>query len=435
MLRIRFLALLSFLLGAASARAGLTEYLNKDEPAFAWKVQDKKELDDGTIYTIRLVSQTWQKLDWEHDLVVYAPKGVQPTATMLLWNTGGKSDITNAVLGMHLARTIKSPVAFLFGIPNQPLFGGKREDALIAETFVKYLETKDESWPLLFPMTKSVIKSMDALQAFARQEWKFDLEKFVVSGASKRGWTSWLTGASGDPRVKAIAPLVIDTLNMTEQLPHQLKSYGKPSQMIHDYVDRKLVPIPDTTEGRKLWTMVDPWVYREQLKLPKLIVNGANDPYWTQDALNLYWDDLKGDKWILYVPNAGHGLDQLCEDGKKNRDRAVGTLCAFIRSQITDKPLPRMTWKHEDVEGECRLTVTSDPPAKSARLWLADSATRDFRQSKWSEKVADRKQGVVSGSVGKPKEGYRVFLAECEYDFDGITCYLSSQVRIVEAKK
>jgi hypothetical protein len=34
-----------------------------------------------------------------------------------------------------------------------------------------------------------------------------------------------------------------------------------------------------------------------------MIINGANDPYWTIDALNFCWDDLKTDMWVLYVPN------------------------------------------------------------------------------------------------------------------------------------
>src|SRR5439155_1255709 len=140
-------------------------------------------------------------------------------------------------------------------------------------------------------------------QVWQGGEWKVEVRRFVVSGGSKRGWTTWLTGAS-DARVKAIAPLVIDTLNMKAQMDHQLKSYGKYSLMIRDYTNRGLVPMPKTEEAVKLWQMVDPYFYRDQLKMPTLIVNGANDPYWTVDALNLYWDGLKGEKWVLYVPNA-----------------------------------------------------------------------------------------------------------------------------------
>src|SRR5262249_55112259 len=160
-------------------------------------------------------------------------------------------------------------------------------------TFVRYLESKDGTWPLLFPMVKSVVSAMDALQAFAKEEWKFDVNSFIITGASKRGWTTWLTAATGEKRVKAIAPFVIATLNMPEHAKNQVKAFGKPSEMIKDYTERNLVPIPDTPEAKKLWTMIDPWVYREKLTVPKLLVNGTNDPYWPLDALNSYWNDLK----------------------------------------------------------------------------------------------------------------------------------------------
>jgi PhoPQ-activated pathogenicity-related protein len=71
--------------------------------------------------------------------------------------------------------------------------------------------------------------------------------------------------------VKAIAPLVIDTLNMPAQMKGQVAAFGKPSEMIKDYTERKLVPIPDTPEAQKLWRMIDPYVYRDKLTLPKLI--------------------------------------------------------------------------------------------------------------------------------------------------------------------
>ena len=37
--------------------------------------------------------------------------------------------------------------------------------------------------------------------------------------------------------------------------------------------------------------MVDPFTYRERLVKPKLLINGANDRYWTLDALDTFLAD------------------------------------------------------------------------------------------------------------------------------------------------
>src|SRR4051794_31688300 len=157
---------------STTARADLPAYVAKSDSSFAWQMKGKADSPLGTVYDLHLVSQVWQGIKWEHQLQVYLPKGVSPGASMFLYNQGGKANPGSVAFGMDLARRMGAPVAILYGIPNQPLFGGKTEDALIAETFVKYLETKDPSWPLLFPMAKSLVRAMDALQAFARQEWK-----------------------------------------------------------------------------------------------------------------------------------------------------------------------------------------------------------------------------------------------------------------------
>jgi PhoPQ-activated pathogenicity-related protein len=409
-------------------RADLLKYVQSPEPEFSWKIENRIARGGGTIYDIKLVSQVWQGIKWTHQLQVYQPKGVAPQATMLVYNTGGKADTGNMILGMDMAAKTHSPVAILYGIPNQPLFDGKTEDGLIAETFVRYLATSDGSWPLLFPMVKSVVKAMDALQEFSKQEWKQPLESFIISGASKRGWTTWLTGAA-DPRVKAIAPLVIDTLNMLTQMEHQKRSFGAYSEQIADYTERGLVPIPNTETARNLWKMVDPYSYRDRITQPKFLILGNNDPYWTVDALNLYWDGLKGDKFVCYVPNAGHDLSQ---DGKKgNHGRALSSLEAFSRLVIEGKPLPKITWKKEENGGKPRIVATADQQPTAARLWRAESTSRDFRQSKWVAKSIMPNGATLEGEVEKAGANYQAFYLDLDYDAGGLTYHLCTQICVV----
>ena len=414
----------------------LRDYVARPEPVFAWKKVGTSETPQGAVHTLEVTSQTWQGIVWTHGLQVVVPKGVKPQATMVLWNQGGKPSAGGAVLALQIAERVQAPVAFLYGVPNQPLLGGKTEDALIAETFVKYLETKDGTWPLLFPMVKSVVKSMDAIQAFAKEDWQFDVTHFVVTGASKRGWTSWLTAATGDVRVKAIAPLVIDTLGFEAQMKNQVVAFGKPSAMIADYTRAGLVPIPDSPAARKLWAMVDPWAYRDLLTLPKMLVNGTNDPYWPLDALNSYWGDLRGPKAIAYVPNAGHDLREADEKGAKQLFpmRAIDTLSAFCKGQVFGKPLPTLTWEFAPAGDS--LKAKPDGVVKSAGLWTATSDSRDFRKSHWTKADAPAKaDGTYTFALPAASEKFTAAFGEVVFDFEGLPFHDSTQIRILTPKK
>jgi PhoPQ-activated pathogenicity-related protein len=430
----------------AQLPSGLTDYVARPEPDFKWSLKDTADTDAGTVYTLDLVSQKWQGVLWTHSLQVVVPKGAAAAKTMVIWNQGGGKPRADATaLTMEIARRMNAPVACLLGIPNQPIevIGGKKtEDALIAETFVRFLETGDPNWPLLFPMAKSLVKTMDALQAFGKEKLKTELTGFVVTGASKRGWTSWLTAATGDPRVKAIAPLVIDVLNMQAQMPNQLKSFGgKYSLMIHDYEERKLLPMPDTERAKQLWGMVDPWAYREKLTLPKMVINGTNDPYWAQDAANFYWDDLKGDKYLCYVPNAGHDLRPMKQPKFQGAEKdsfpmkGINTLSAFSRHILEGKEMPKLRWgRTGDATGTVVLVVESEPPPLAAKVWTAEAATRDFRESLWTAAATEGMKGKYAVSV-QPGDKYKAFLVEAEYAIGELKYTLTTQISILEPKK
>jgi PhoPQ-activated pathogenicity-related protein len=280
---------------------------------------------------------------------------------------------------------------------------------------------------------KSVVKAMDVLQAFGKQEWNNPGESFIVSGASKRGWTTWLTAAA-DQRVRAIAPMVIDTLNMRAQMPRQLEAFGAYSIRLAPYTSRGLVPIPETPEGRRLLNMVDPWSYREKFKMPKLIINGTNDFYWATDALNLYWNDLPEKKWALYVPNAGHDLRQ--PDGAASNPLAyvIDGLAAFVRHQISAVPMPGLTWKHIRENDKLRLTIQAAPPPLGGRLWVAQAPTQDLRAGKWKAAAVTVSNGNVTGEVAIPDEGYLAFYGELDYEIEGLKYHLSTQIQMSPAK-
>ncbi len=111
-------------------------------------------------------------------------------------------------------------------------------------------------------MVKSAVKAMDAIQELSRQRAAKPVEQFVVAGASKRGWTTWLTGAN-DGRVKAIAPMVIDILNMPKSLDYQIETWKEYSIQIEDYVKLGIPQQTGTPEGKAITTMVDPYSYRK----------------------------------------------------------------------------------------------------------------------------------------------------------------------------
>src|SRR5262245_37663045 len=110
---VGLLGVLVLAFAGAPARADLLKYVKKPEPKFAWKLKGTRDVLGNKVYDIELTSQVWQKIPWTHDLVVVVPAKVEPTATMLLWNQGGKPSPASLAMAADLARKIKAPVAFL----------------------------------------------------------------------------------------------------------------------------------------------------------------------------------------------------------------------------------------------------------------------------------------------------------------------------------
>jgi PhoPQ-activated pathogenicity-related protein len=158
---IRLAVLAVALVQLAPARADLAAYFSKPEPHYRWEQRAETKAEGVTIYDLQMVSQTWRGKEWEHRLVIYRPDSTDHPRLCMLDNAGGSGSKYNDAMALSMARETGAIHAILYNIPNQPLFGGKYEDALVVHTWIQFLQTGDESWPLHFPMAKAVLKAMD----------------------------------------------------------------------------------------------------------------------------------------------------------------------------------------------------------------------------------------------------------------------------------
>jgi PhoPQ-activated pathogenicity-related protein len=386
--------------------ASLAEFVAQSDQTFQYEVVSAYRCEGATIYSVRMTSQVWRGEPWRHALTVFAPDELQQRHTALLVIGGGvnEDDLPQRLDEMgrsvlKVAKATGSLAAMVEQVPNQPLFDGKVEDEIIAQTFDEYLEGGDENTLLLFPMVKSVVRAMDAVQDIARRHTGSEVAGFVLTGASKRGWTTYLT-ASVDPRVEAMAPMVIDMLNMPEQIRRQRQTYGGYSESISDYTELDLQSRIESEEGEALLDRVDPYRCRLALTMPKLVLLGTNDPFWTVDAASVYWPELPGPKWLHYEANTGHGLG----------DPSVQALAAFYAAMTTDVAMPQLTWERHGDE----LAASWEEQEGNAFLWSAWSVNRDFRQSDWSRQALGGQQKVLV-KLQRPEEGWNAFYIEVRF--------------------
>jgi len=396
----------------------MQSYLSNGDKSYAWTIEDTIKDDGLTVYMLELTSQKWREHLWKHNLTIAVPDEVTKNEA-LLYISGGKikedgepylrdGDKRRMSELSPLAKKNKAIVAMLWQVPNQPLYDGLTEDALISYTLHNYLNDGDFTWPLLFPMTKSAVKAMDAVQEFAKQKLNHPVDGFVVTGFSKRGWTTWLTGAN-DKRVKAIAPMVIDILNMPVNVDYQLKAWGAYSIEIQDYVNLGIAQQVGTEKGGQIVQMIDPYSYRKTLTMPKMIFIGTNDPYWPVDAVKNYFDSIPGENYIHYVPNVKHDLG--------DRIGTFQALSAFWENTMEHQSYPHCQWQFSKSNDGISVSVsTTAGQLVDACLWTAVSDDRDFRDNEFNGKsLGMNNKPMVSVDIPAPASGFKAGYVDLKY--------------------
>ncbi len=417
----------------------LDQYVFTPDPHFSYTLVSTEKGDGWTAYVLDMTSQQWRsaaEVDrplWQHYVTIIRPKKLKHhTALLLIGGGSNKKEPpkrTDALL-RQVAVESQAIVVEVSCIPNEPLkFAGedrtRTEDAIIAYTWDKFMRTGDAEWLLRLPMTKGVVRGMDAVQEFCAspEGGRKQVDNFVVAGASKRGWTTW-TVTAVDKRVIACVPMVIDLLNVLPSFKHHWSVYGQWAPAIDDYTEMNIMDWLGSKEFDAMLGVVDPYTYRSRMTMPKLLINSCGDQFFLPDSWKYYLKDLTGPTYLRYVPNTGHPLNAT----------VAKTVTAFFQSIVTNTPIPQYSWTFPD-ENTIRVETPSKPSA--VKLWQATNPdARDFRIDVFGPKykasdLQDQGGGVYVGRVVKPEKGWTAYMVELTFPGVGKAPFtFTSPVRI-----
>lgn len=360
--------------------------------ALDYQPSGNEKLPGIALHHYLLNSQSWspaglvQPTAWQHEVDIYIPDGALNGRAVMFINNGSNysapgqssqaaTDMPREKLA-SLARNTQSILISVSNIPNQLLTyandpQAKAEDDSVARSWTIFLKDPQATptIPLHVPMAAAVSQAMSLAE---RELVNWQVKSFIVSGISKRGWTTWLT-AIADPRVEAIAPIAIDLLGMRPALKHMLRSYGNNWPLAFwPYYQQGIDTQLDTPQFAQLMQIEDPLEYKnsawgQRLAIPKYIINASGDDFYVPDSTRFYYDRLPGEKSLRVLPNTGHA---------GTRDFAEQALTSFVNRIQRQHPLPEIITRLQD--GQLKVAFPERP--KEVKLWQAyNPQARDFR--------------------------------------------------------
>ena len=404
----------------------MSNYIESTKNEFSYDIQEVIYEENWTGYHIKMISGEWldskkvDQVEWWHYVDIIIPKQTTSSTGIMFIDGGEKSEDYFRLDAQSIQNAIKTEAVIVnvSNIPFQPLNflsseqDSFEEDDLIAFAWNKFLKQgakqKDVEWLPRFPMTRAIVRAMDLAQEIVLQN-DIVVKDFVVSGASKRGWTAWTTAAV-DSRVKAVVPMVIDMLNLVPSFENHYRSYGEFSPAVQEYVNYNIQDWLGTEEFKVLMSYIEPFSFIDKFTMPKYIINAGSDEFFSTDSWRFYYDKLPGEKIIRYVPNKNHSLDgrYLTED-----------LVSYFYRVINDIEIPSLSWNLSDNKLIAELDYDGN---YDVSVWTAKNDNgRDFRLWEEGELWEETSIGNLANNkyelnVNSNFKGYKATMIEFTID-------------------
>lgn len=387
----------------------LDDYVNAVDPNYTWRDTGAsfKTIFGGTAHVLNVTSQRWLETSkahgpdgdlWTHQVVVIIPKNVKVDTMAMAYLTGNcnhnpsvpdakDEDVlvvdtvaaTTGVVGMVVFQIPNCPMVY----PSDPEQRGRSEDAMIAWAWHEYLvdPTKNATWLPRLPMTKAAMQCMRAVKEFTDEQKLANIDGFVVAGASKRGWTTWMVGAvtcESCVNILGIAPLVPIVPELTKEMHRMWQAYGGWTFAFSDYMAVNLTRHVDDVQFLDALKVIDPKYYYDRLeRIPKMAVFSSDDEFMMMDWSNIWYDEIKGETHLLIAPNSEHSLSTGIPE-------VLNALSAFVSSIAHGKTnRPNFVHKFESATGTLSVTLPSSTPPNKVVLRHAMTLQEKRRDFRW----------------------------------------------------
>jgi len=402
----------------------LDTYMNKEDSNYAWfdtgarvkmdlggtghvlNVTSQKWLDESRAYTVQGGIRTSL---WSHQVMVIVPKNLKIRNKAVIYNTGGcnenpgvpKATDEEPLAMNEVSEQVGVITVALFQIPNchmhypsDPSGRGRSEDAMLAWAWNQFIETGDPEWLPRLPMAKAVMKAMQAVQEYTTQEGIAEIDGWAVSGASKRGWTTWMVGAASShctwcPKVEAIAPIVPIVPNLREGVHHMWQAYGGFTFAFNDYTDVNFTTLIDSDEVKELFKIVDPMSYISRLeKLPKMVICSSDDEFMMMEWTNNWFEDFsqKGEMNLWIGDNVEHSM----ATGIVGLLRTLGN---YANSVFLGGTRPKFSHKLDKVNGEITVTIPEGQEHGKVVFRHAHTLSHKQRDFRWFAMATEDEAG------------------------------------------
>ncbi|HCN9181478.1 TPA: PhoPQ-regulated protein [Escherichia coli] len=419
-----------------------------------YSLLEKKQRPGVMLQRFNLNSQTWSPQGvvsperWQNGVDIYIPDSAREKNALVVINNGSNNNGSGTPVAptnfneeelSRIAIATRTVVISVSNVPNQVLsYQGVTtplgEDNSVAYSWKLFIGDthKYQDASLHIPMAASVSQAFRLAKKELTQQ---NINKFIVTGASKRGWAAWLTALS-DPDVGAVVPFAMDLLNTQKSLEHMYQSYGKNWPVaFYPYYNQGIDQQVGTDKFARLMRLEDPLTYLntdmgDRLKIDKYIINASGDDFYVPDNSHFYYGLLPGSKSLRVVPNSTHnGILSVAEQ----------SLITFVNRFQEKQKLSEIT---ENVQsrgdGKKELVVNFSEKPVAILQWTArNPAARDFRYAcdiKYNSVPVSLATGdnTLSISLTTPDSGWQATYIEATFT-DGYVA--TTQVYITPDEK